>query len=516
MIRFYDCLDYVSRVASCYAQDAKARNFCGVGIDIFVALRQCLACLSFLTFVASFTTRTAFSELKAGAAIVNITPPLGELIVGGFHPYPAEDVHDELHARCIVLDDGATKLAFVVCDNVGISREVFDYAKEAVEKKLQIPASHQLMAATHTHSATTARSKNMLIAGELSEYQSFLARRIIDGIQMANLRLEAAELGWGSVDEPSELFNRRWFVANEADRRNPFGGVDQVRMNPPNVPLIRPAGPTDPQVSFFTVRSLKDRHPIALLANYSLHYVGGVTGRAISADYFGVFAEELGKLMKIDHQSKPFVAILSNGTSGDVNNNNFLDRSAKHQPYQKMRQVGQLIATRVHGAMQTVSYQGELRLDARKTELSLRVRKPDAQLLAYCENILKKPADEKPYHPHEKIYAERVMMQASSPDEVNVPLQTIRIGSLGIAAIPFEVFTETGLEIKERSPFQPSFTMELANGSYGYLPPPRHHDLGGYETWLGTNKVERQASEKIVEKLMAMFGEMKPSEPTTR
>jgi neutral ceramidase len=65
------------------------------------------------------------------------------------------------------------------------------------------------------------------------------------------------------------------------------------------------------------------------------------------------------------------------------------------------------------------------------------------------------------------------------------------------------------LAIKERSPIQPTFTIELANGSYGYLPTPHQHKLGGYETWLGTNKVEQDASEKIVAQLLAMFREMK-------
>ena len=59
---------------------------------------------------------------------------------------------------------------------------------------------------------------------------------------------------------------------------------------------------------------------------------------------------------------------------------------------------------------------------------------------------------------------------ANSPDDVSVILQAIRIGDLGIASIPFEVFTEIGLEIKEKSPLAKSFTIELANGSYGYLP----------------------------------------------
>jgi len=66
---------------------------------------------------------------------------------------------------------------------------------------------------------------------------------------------------------------------------NPFGGVDQVVMNPgvgtPN--LLEPAGPTDPGVSFISVQSSAGR-PIALLANYSLHYVGGVPANDISAD----------------------------------------------------------------------------------------------------------------------------------------------------------------------------------------------------------------------------------------
>src|SRR5690606_420664 len=62
--------------------------------------------------------------LRAGAATSNITPELGLRIVGGFAPYPATHVHDELHARCLVLDDGTTKLALVVCDLLGLHRSV--------------------------------------------------------------------------------------------------------------------------------------------------------------------------------------------------------------------------------------------------------------------------------------------------------------------------------------------------------------------------------------------------------
>ena len=88
-------------------------------------------------------------------------------------------------------------------------------------------------------------------------------------------------------------------------------------------------------------------------------------------------------------------------------------------------------------------------------------------------------------------------------------LQTVRVGEVGVAAVPFEAFAEIGLELKAKSPFKPTFTIELANGASGYLPTPEQHKLGGYETWLGTCRVETGASTKIVKNLLEMFGELK-------
>jgi neutral ceramidase len=442
---------------------------------------------------------------QAGAATTNITPPLGEMIVGGWVPLPADEVHDELHAKAIVLDDGQDKVAIVICDNVGIPREVFDRAKRMIQETIGIPPSHQLMAATHTHSATTARGDNAMVTSNvLTAYQTFLSDRIVDAVRIANKRLVPAEIGWGAVEEPSELFNRRWFVEEERERRNPFGGVDQVRMNPGKSTLIRQAGPVDPEVSILSLRS-KEGQPIAVLANYSLHYVGGVPGRVVSADYFAVFADHLSELMQANDQYPPFVGIMSNGTSGDVNNINFRDRGPSKQPFEKMREVGELIARRVNETLSSISYQSWVDLDAASSELLLNVRKPDAKLLSYMQAVAKRGDTEEVFHPHEKTYATRVQMLAESPDQVSVPLQAIKIGKLGIAAIPFEVFTEIGLEIKARCPLDDAFIIELANGSFGYLPTPAQHQLGGYETWLGTNKVELEASIKISERLKEMF-----------
>jgi neutral ceramidase len=474
--------------------------------------------ISTLTLHAQTTTseiRSGQSKVfLAGAAMSNITPPLGEGIVGGWGTPPATHIHDELHARCLVLDDGESRLVFVIADNVGINREVFDEAKRLIHEATGLPKEHMLMSATHTHSATSAggdgeRRRGWHYGEPLDEYQRFLARRISDGVQVAINNLEPARVGWGVGNVPQHLYNRRWKMKTPVI--NPFGEKDQVVMNPGvgNPNLVEPAGPTDPEVSFLSVQSTNGR-PIAVLGNYSLHYVGGVPTGHISADYFAVFADRLQELLKADRQDPRFVGILSNGTSGDVNNINFRGPGEKHSPYAKMRIVAEDLAQEVLRIYRNMEHHDWVRLQAAQSELTLKVRDATPQMLAHAQKVLSRPETVAVAHRHEKTYAQRILqMEKEWPDEIDLILQVFRIGDLGIAAIPFETFTETGLEIKAKSPFKPTFNISLANGSYGYLPTPEQHKLGGYETWLGTNKVEVNATRKIIAELLTLFSKLK-------
>ena len=469
---------------------------------------------SIMILCFDYTLYAQNAVFQAGASTANITPPLGSGIVGNFGvPPPANYIHDELHARTLVLDDGKTKLVFVIVDNVGIIREVFDEAKRIIFEETKIPKEQVLIASDHTHSAVSASGSGSKRGGwnadiPFDDYQRFVIRRIADGVRVALNNLEPARIGWGAGNVPQHVFNRRWKM--KTPLVNPFGEKDLVKMNPgvANPDLVEPAGPTDPQVSFISVQSLQGR-PIGILANYSLHYVGGVPKDHISADYFAVFADRIQELLKADRQGPPFVGIMSNGTSGDVNNINFRGPAEKHPPYAKMRIVANDVADEVFRAYQRIDYKNWVPLKAAHSELNLSVRRPDAKMLAYAEKVLAKPASETPVHSLEKTYAQRTLQMSEWPENINVPIQAFKVGELGIAAIPFEVFTEIGLEIKSRSPFKSSFTIELANGSYGYLPSPEQHKLGGYETWLGTNRVETEASRKIVAELLKLFNQVK-------
>lgn len=452
----------------------------------------------------------------AGAAKSNITPFLGGGIVGNFGtPPPAAHVHDELHAKCLALDDGTTKIILIVVDIIGLNTNLTEEAKRVISEETGVPVGNIMISAIHTHSAVSAqgegaRRRRWTVGEPFDEYQKFVIRRFADGARIALNNLEPARIGWGSGIVPDHVFVRRWIMKPDAEIINPFGGRDRVRTNPGrnNPDLLEPAGKPDPEVSFISVQS-KEGKPIALLANYGLHYVGGVPRDHISADYFAVFSDRIQELLKADRQDPPFIGIMSNGASGNVNNINFTVPAGKYKPYEKMRIVADDVARKVFRVHNQIEFHDWVQLGAVQEIIKLEVRKPDQKTIEWAENVLKKPAGEKPVHPNESAYAERVFNLLDYPDQLDVVLQSFRIGDLGIAAIPFETFAETGLEIKEKSSFKSTFVIEIANGYNGYLPTPEQHELGGYETWLSTNKVQKDATVIIVAKLLNQLSSLK-------
>src|SRR5262249_33637830 len=318
-------------------------------------------------------------EFRAGAFAQDITPLKFPISVnGGMQDRQATGVHDRLHARCLVLDNGGAKLAIVVVDSCMVPREIFDAAKERASKTTGIPVNHMLMSATHTHTAPTLGGVFQSEPDE--DYRKFLAEKIAEGVEKAHKSFAPAKIGWAVGKDSTQVFNRRWKMQTDAIPPDPFGKTtDTVRMNPGYQAkgLLEPAGPIDPDVSMLSVQT-KNGRPIALLANYSLHYVGGV--EPLSADYFAAFAERIGQLLKADDADPRFVGIMSNGTSGDINNINFAGPApAGRKPYEQIRIVADSVAKAAFEAYKTIQYRDWVPLKMVESEIELGVRRPNDQ-----------------------------------------------------------------------------------------------------------------------------------------
>ncbi len=72
-------------------------------------------------------------KIKAGAAKVDITPPLGTLINGDFITHYATHIHDLLFAKALVLQNNNITIAICVVDICAMRREFLDEVKQVVQ-----------------------------------------------------------------------------------------------------------------------------------------------------------------------------------------------------------------------------------------------------------------------------------------------------------------------------------------------------------------------------------------------
>ncbi len=466
-----------------------------------------------LTFLALSAHIPAAEKpvLRAGAAAVDITPKLFPLnMPGGFSANMAESAHDPLHTRALVLDDGTTALAMVVVDNLGAGPDVLDEAKEIASKQTGIPVEKMLVSSTHSHSAAPLNTRSEPAAA----YRKLFVEGVADSIIKAHAALRPAAVGSAVHPLAEEVFNRRWYLKHGTMSLNPYGKMDKVKMNPGTSPevLDHPAGPTDPDISIISVQDAK-RKPIALFANYSLHYVGGTPPAQISADYFGEFARLMPSRM---HGDERFVAMMSNGTSGDINNIPFGITRPPREPFEQIRIVAGKAADTAWLAQRKIEkHSPDARLGMLQREITLKYRRPTAEQVADAKAVVAikdKDAIEKLPRLAQN-YAHSTIAAAERVEEtITVKIQAIRIGDLAVCGIPFETFVETGLDLKKRSPFPRTMVIGLANGRHGYLPTPEQHALGGYETWLGTNVVQEDTSVIFTNNLLEMLAELKKAE----
>lgn len=430
----------------------------------------------------------ANAGLKAGADITDITPLSDHYPIstaGSMKAVFVDDSESRIHCRTVMVGNESTIVSFTIVDSCLIPRSIADAAKRIASGKTGIPAGHITVAASHTHSApaaTPAFQSNPSVG-----YQIYLTEKIADSIANAHARLEPAEIGWAVGTDPTQVFNRRWFVTEPY--LNPFSETtDKVRMNPGynrgGGKVSKPAGPVDPDVSILSLRSPgPDKKPIALLANYSLHYVGNPVrtskGKSqFSGDYLAAFAEVMAE--KVASGNSDFVAVLSNGTSGDINNIDYSSPppETRYQPGEKIREVAASVADAAMEAYQTIEYHQDLPIAVASRELQLGVRKADPAGLKRAHEILGSTEQliNGNLSAREAIYARETLQLREFPDTVPVRLQSVRLGDLCINTTPCETFVEIGLELKKISPFGTSFTIELANGYNGYLPTPQQHE----------------------------------------
>lgn len=439
--------------------------------------------------------------LLGNTAQIDVTPTLGTAINGEFTTRYANKIADSLFAKGIYLNDGDHKLLIIVVDICVMKRDFLDPIKNRIYEVTGIPPSNQLISSTHTHSAGSTAD---LLMGHVDlAYRHFLANQLVElSIQVCS-ESQALKIAFGKLLKPEHLRCRRYRMSSNYSPMNPvLRKIDAVKTNPFGAEdhIVGPASDPDPEVCFIGLKTLNDSW-VGLLANYNLHYVGDCARGTITADYFGYFSQRIQDLLG----SENMVAIMSNGSSGEINNWNFTDED--HYPksdHLKSKFIGEDIAAGVFGVIPTLHWDEDATIAVEYADMTLKKRsiteeiknrslallaRTDYESLSYTDEDLL-----------EKVYAREQVLLESVPSAVSVPLQGIRIGKTIIGGLGGEFFSVSGQKLKHTYPYY--FNICLANDYIGYVPPLEEFENGGYETWrCRSSFLEEAAEEKIRYKL---------------
>jgi hypothetical protein len=409
--------------------------------------------------------------LQAGLAEIEITPPVPYRLDGYFSERLSTGIKDPLKAKALVLQQGGTKTALVVCDLIGLPRSLTDDVRAAAAARTGIPAANIAVTATHTHTGPLFAGERARVFSEQAvakqgsdplaavKYPDMLRERLIEVVAKANAAVSSATLEFVSGREDRVSFNRRFHMKDGTVVTNP--GIS-------NANVVRAAGPIDPDLPFILIS--KDKTPVGSLTVFAMH-LDTVGGTEYSADYPAHLAYELGREF-----GDKFMSIFGTGTCGDINH---IDASGARR--NSARLLGQQLAVSVLSARPRQPLVN-LNLAAASGKLTLPLRQvSEAQVASARANTSKIGTNELPFLAQVETVSTLDLSRRGTALDAEV--QVLRLNQdLAIVLLPGEIFVELGLAIKQASPFKHTLVIELSNDNPAYIPTEKAFKEGSYET----------------------------------
>ena len=378
--------------------------------------------------------------IQVGASIVDITPPNG-IAMAGFaaRTEVAKGDHDALTVRALVVDD----TAIVTVDVIGIDANLSARARA----RASLPDQAITITATHTHGGPVSMPGRLSAKADHA-FILCLEDAVVKAVDLAIVNQKPARLLGGIGVEPGFASNRR-----------------------------RLDGPVDTGIPILRFESVEGS-TIAILVSYACHPV--VLG-ADNLSWTGDYPHFVRK--KLETTFPGAIAIFATGCAGDVNTGHSAAASLSllatpERSFAKAKEIGFGIANSVIDARLT-DVSGNVGHSEVFADICFEQREQEApDILAKSWRLAAK--DTSSLEVIWANWAEKHMGRDLSP--LKARITALKWGSVGIIALPGEIFAETALEIREKlAQKDPLFILAYADDNPGYIPPESDYLRGGYE-----------------------------------
>lgn len=435
------------------------------------------------------------TELKAGAATVDITPKESHFLFG----YPFVDrmskgTHDTLLSSALYISDCNTQILFISNNVIYVTKGSVARIRRKISLKTGIPLSHILIAATHTHSAPV--TAELVISGNDpvvpsvdSNYLNFMEDSTVEAACRAYSKAEPARIGFTTGDA---------------------SGVGTNRHNP--------EGPKDMELPVLLVRNLNNEF-IACMLICNMH---PTILHEDSTLYSGDFPYFTGKSIQ-ERLGKTCTVIYFTGTAGNQSPRHV----TKSNTFKEAERIGNIVSEAILSqSVDTLNYFTDIQISVIQKFIDLPKRKfPPVEWAEQHRDKSKKlfkDLQKSSTDPREIRTAEvnwfgteelLYLSTLAQSDKLNkayktilpVEIQVIKVGNLAFIAWPGEIFVEFGLALKKQ--FNNIFMITYANGELqGYIVTKEAHEKGFYEA--GNSFFEYISGEIMLEQTIKMLKEL--------
>lgn len=402
--------------------------------------------------------------LYAGVCETNVTPPLGVWMAGyAFRPTGCTHVHDELHARAVVFNDGNAAVAILSMDLIALPQDLVQRIREGIASEVGLEPSAIMLNCSHTHGGPNLGLYNAMGSRDPA-YVDVLVRKLVGMTRQAAETMKPAVLAYGRA--PVQIgINRR--------QTDPRSGRTVLGLNY--------AGPVAPYVDVLSV-SLPSGGTFALLFCHACHgtTLGGDNLR-ITADFCGYACDHISREMQ-----GGVTPLFLQGCSGNINP---YRRGTYISAANNGRTLGDAALSAWHKA--TPLYDEPITFEERVVELPLFPPRDVAAIDEEIASLERKLAEDKAAGNMGVILHTEGMLQycrmerelATSGQKsftMPFPIQVISVGGARFVGLPAEVFVQYGLDLDVQTD-QPMFPLGCTNGALNYLPTAADYEYGGYE-----------------------------------
>ncbi len=421
------------------------------------------------------------ATMKAGAAKVDITPPLGLKMYGyGSRTEGASGILDPLYARVLVLEAGDQRLAMVVCDlGRPFAPAWIERLRQDAKEKYGI--SYVVQAAIHTHAGPEITDEYPPLQGP--DWETPVLEKIERALGEAEHGAVEARLGTGYGAA---------YIGHNRLREQATGRFGWFMVNPTMVPTA----PVDPTVSILRIDNASGK-PIAILVNYACHpVIFGPDNRQYSADWPGVMDATVERAFASEGSGAVPVCFFLQGGDGDIN------------PFFAVTPLEQ-------NAIGRRDWTGN-RLGVEATRVAKEIvtkPEPDASL-QFTEDRLDMHLRWNP----DKFRAEILTSWGAEAAEnfdrhrkepLRLPVATLLINKrIAFVTLPGEPFVDFQYDWRNRCPVPDAFFMGYSNGDFGYFPTVLAASRGGYGAASTSTSVEVGAGERMVNQGLVRVYEM--------